>query len=112
MGTQVCFTADDNLVSAIDDIARKIERSRSDTISTILWLAIQNIRSKQPKDFGELVQSVSGATSMTTPASFGVEREFKISNKDATDLTALKKQFKKTHAPSSVRQTSNAGGKC
>ena len=109
MGTQVCFTADDNLVSAIDDIARKIERSRSDTISTILWLAIQNIRSKQPKDFGELVQSVSGGISVTTPTSSGIERELKISNKDTTDLTTLKKQFKQTHAPSNVRVTFNAG---
>jgi metal-responsive CopG/Arc/MetJ family transcriptional regulator len=83
MRIQVCFTADDNLVSAIDDIAKKIERSRSDTISTILWLAIQNIRSKQPKDFGELVQSVSAGTAITAPAGFKVEKEFKITDKDA-----------------------------
>jgi len=84
LGTQVCFTADDNLVSAIDEISKKIERSRSDTISTILWLAIQNIRAKQPKDFGELVQSVSGGTGFTTPASFRVERESRTSETDST----------------------------
>jgi len=111
MGTQVCFTADDNLVSAIDDIAKKIERSRSDTISTILWLAIQNLRSKQPKDFGELVQSISGGTSVTTPTSSGIRRELKTSNKDTTDQTALKRQLNKTHPPSSARVTFNAGGK-
>jgi hypothetical protein len=41
----------------------------------------------------------------------GIERELKISNKDTTDLTDLKKQFKKTHAPTSVRVAFNLGGK-
>jgi hypothetical protein len=95
MGTQVCFTADDNLVSAIDEIAKKIERSRSDTISTVLWLAIQNIRTKQPRDFGELVQSVSAGTGFTAPATFQVEREFSISNQDRVDTENLKETFKK-----------------
>jgi hypothetical protein len=39
----------------------------------------------------------------------GIEQELKISNKDTTDLTELKKQFKKTHPPSNVRVTFNAG---
>jgi predicted transcriptional regulator len=39
---QVCFTADPALVKAIDEIAKNIRRSRSDTINTILWLAIKD----------------------------------------------------------------------
>jgi hypothetical protein len=77
MGSQVSFTIDDNLITQIDKIAAKIGHSRSDTISTILWLAVQKLRT-QPNDFGELIQNVSGGTGVTTPASFQVEKEFRV----------------------------------
>jgi metal-responsive CopG/Arc/MetJ family transcriptional regulator len=94
MGTQVCFTADDNLVSAIDEVAKKIQRSRSDTISTILWLAIQSIRTKQPKDLGELM-SISGGTGVTAPAGFQVEKQFTVTEKGSNELADLRSRFVK-----------------
>jgi hypothetical protein len=65
MGTQVCFTADDNLVSIVDEIAKKFNRSRSDMLNLLVWIGIQNVRAKQPQDFGELM-SISGGTGFTS----------------------------------------------
>jgi hypothetical protein len=94
VGTQVCFTAEENLVAAIDEIAAKIGRSKSDTLNTLLWLAVQNMRA-QPKDFGDLLQSVSAGTATVTPVTFHVTKEFKIAGPAATlsteDQTTLQK---------------------
>lgn len=69
MGTQVCFTADDKLLKIIDDLAERIERSRSDTVNLLLWLVTQSIKDKKPSGLGELVLSVSGGSAAT----FGTE---------------------------------------
>jgi hypothetical protein len=94
VGTQVCFTAEENLVTAIDEIVAKIGRSKSDTLNTLLWLAIQNMRA-QPQDFGDLLQNVSAGTAAVLPASFHVTREFKVAEPAATlsaeDQTTLQK---------------------
>jgi hypothetical protein len=67
MGMQVCFTADDNLVSIVDEIAKKFNRSRSDMLNLLVWIGIQNVRAKQPQDFGEFM-SISAGTGFTAPA--------------------------------------------
>lgn len=81
MGIQVCFTADSNLVAAVDEIAAKIGRSRSDVVATLVWLAIQNMKA-QPRDFGELIRSVSAGTGIIMPTSFNVEKEFTVSKQE------------------------------
>jgi predicted transcriptional regulator len=42
MGKQLCFTADDSLVQAIDVIAETIKRSRSETIALMLTTIVEN----------------------------------------------------------------------
>jgi len=100
MGSQVSFTIDDNLITQIDKIAAKIGHSRSDTISTILWLAVQKLRT-QPNDFGELIQNVSGGTAVTSsPASFQVEKEFRVAKEtglkedELSELQQLQSRWK------------------
>jgi len=40
MGKQVCFTAREELIAALDRIAQKMNRSRSDTIEMLLDAAV------------------------------------------------------------------------
>jgi hypothetical protein len=65
MTGQIAFTAEDSLVKAIDELAERIERSRSETLNAIVWVGIQRLKANPPKNFGELIESVSAGTGAT-----------------------------------------------
>lgn len=41
LGKQICFTADDELSETLDAMAKKLDRSRSDVINTLLKVAVK-----------------------------------------------------------------------
>jgi len=65
MTGQVGFTAEDSLVKAIDELAERISRSRSETINALLWLSVQRLKANPPQNFGELIESASAGTALT-----------------------------------------------
>jgi hypothetical protein len=64
MPKQVCFTADDELIAAIDEIVERVHHSRSDVTNLLLWSAVRQIEKKKVNNFGDLVQ-VSAGTGVT-----------------------------------------------
>jgi hypothetical protein len=66
MGKQLFFSADDDLAREIDEIAKTMQRSRSDTINMLLWKQIET-STRKPMTFDDVVSS-SGGTGVTMRA--------------------------------------------
>ena len=81
MGTQICFTADDKLVTAIDSIAKKMERTRADTINFLVCTGVLQ------------VSDDATATFTTQPSQFNVAP---APLPEKINEEALKKQWPKT----------------
>jgi len=64
MGRQINFTAEEELIAKIDEIAEKITRSRSDTIEMLLKLAVATYGS------GKMTEGIVPASSLLVFPSF------------------------------------------
>jgi hypothetical protein len=64
MPKQVCFTADDELIAAIDEIVGRVHHSRSDVTNILLWSAVRQIEKDKVNNFGDLMR-VSAGTAIT-----------------------------------------------
>lgn len=59
-GKQVAFMAEDFLLKEIEELAKKLQRSKSDILNALIWADIQRLKSNPPETFGELMKISAG----------------------------------------------------
>jgi hypothetical protein len=61
---QLTITIDTDLSLMVDELAKKIDRNKSDTINGLLWVTMQRMSKSPPKNYGELISQSAGSAAV------------------------------------------------
>lgn len=62
MPSQLCFTADDEIVAFVENLSIKTKHSRSDVCNVLLWPIVKALQKNPPETFGDLISGGIGTT--------------------------------------------------
>lgn len=65
MPKQLCFTADDELIEAVEELVKKVGHSRSDLLNTLVWIAVGTIKTQKVENYYDLIRAASAGTAVT-----------------------------------------------